>query len=81
VSAQKAVDDEPTPDGCTGNFEEYTKDLIDRGYTQQDGKWVHPSDPEIWYMFNSTTLEINFSDRTLLQPDEGIDSARQRGGQ
>jgi hypothetical protein len=61
----KSEDDELTPEQWAAEVDEYIRDLIAHGFTQQDGKWVHPTDPDIWYAFDSITNEITISAKAL----------------
>jgi hypothetical protein len=65
MTDHNSEDNELTPEQWAAEVEEYIRDLIAHSLTQQEGKWVHRTDPDIWYAFDPITNEITISAKAL----------------
>ena len=82
-------DDELTPerrasqaewDRKEAEVDEHIQRLIDAGYTRDGVKWVHPTDKEIWYIFDPLSHETIYSRKRAEQIAEELKQPRENGG-
>jgi hypothetical protein len=66
-------------DRKAAEVDEHIQTLIDTGYALDGVKWVHPTDKEIWYIFDPLSHETIFSPKRAQQIEEEIDRQRRSG--